>query len=77
MIRCLETLSVPDGLYIDGEFVQARETAREEIINPATEEPIGVVQVAGIREAREAIRAARAAFDAGPWPHLRARERIS
>src|SRR5580704_5591765 len=77
MIGCLKTLSVPDGLYIDGEFVQAREAAREEIINPATEEPIGAVQIAGIREAQEAARAARAAFDAGPWPGMRIRERIS
>src|SRR5580704_16534005 len=77
MIGCVEALNMPDGLYIDGEFVQAREAAREEIINPATEEPIGAVQIAGLGEAREAIRAARAAFDAGPWPHLRARERIA
>jgi aldehyde dehydrogenase (NAD+) len=77
VIGCLKTLSVPDGLYIDGEFVQAREAAREEIINPATEEPIGAVQIAGIREAQEAARAARAAFDAGPWPGMRIRERIS
>ena len=77
MIGCVEALHMPDGLYIGGEFVQAREAAREEIINPATEEPIGAVQIAGLGEAREAIRAARAAFDAGPWPHLSARERIS
>ena len=77
MIGCVEALNMPDGLYIDGEFVQACEAAREEIINPATEEPIGAVQIAGLGEAREAIRAARAAFDAGPWPHLSARERIS
>jgi aldehyde dehydrogenase (NAD+) len=77
VIACLETLSVPDGLYIDGEFVQVRESAREEIINPANERPIGTVQIAGVREAQEAIRAARAAFDSGPWPHLQTRERIS
>jgi aldehyde dehydrogenase (NAD+) len=77
VIGCLETLGVPDGLYIDGEFVQAREAAREEIINPATEEPIGTVQVAGLREARQAIHAARAAFDTGPWPRMRTRERMS
>ena len=65
MIGCLETLSVPDGLYIDGEFVQARDAAREEIINPATEDAIGTVQIAGVREAQAAICAARAAFDAG------------
>src|SRR5271168_2795748 len=68
---------MPDGLYIDGEFVQSRDSAREEIINPATEQPIGTVQVAGVREAQEAIRAARAAFDAGPWPRMRAGERVS
>ena len=64
MIGCVEALNMPDGLYIDGEFVQVRGAAREEIINPATEEPIGAVQIAGLGEAQEAIRAARAAFDA-------------
>jgi aldehyde dehydrogenase (NAD+) len=77
MIACLENLRVPDGLYIDGEFVQLRGGAREEIINPANEQSIGSVQIAGVREAQEAIRAARAAFDAGPWPHMPTRERIS
>ena len=77
MIACLETLSVPDGPYIDGEFVQVRESAREEIVNPANEQPIGTVQIAGVREAQAAIRAARAAFDLGPWPHLQMRERIA
>ena len=36
MIGCLETLRMPDGLYIDGEFVRPASGARDEIINPAT-----------------------------------------
>ena len=77
MIECLDALGLPDGLYIDGAFVQSPQGAREEIVNPATEEPIGAVQIAGTREAAEAIRAARQAFDSGPWPRMRMRQRIS
>jgi aldehyde dehydrogenase (NAD+) len=77
MIGCLESLRMPDALYIGGEFVRAHGGARDEILNPATEEPIGAVPIAGIGEAQQAIQAARTAFDTGPWPHMPMRERIA
>jgi aldehyde dehydrogenase (NAD+) len=59
--------SLPAALYIDGEFVDPRAGQTEAIINPATEESIGVAAVGSVEDARAAIGAARTAFDRGPW----------
>jgi aldehyde dehydrogenase (NAD+) len=59
--------------YIDGRWVDAPATS--EVINPATEEVIAVVPDAGVHEMRQAIEAARRAFDEGPWPQTSPRER--
>jgi acyl-CoA reductase-like NAD-dependent aldehyde dehydrogenase len=45
------------------------------IVSPSTEEPAGVVGVAGFRAAAEAVAAARTAFDEGPWPRMTLAER--
>jgi len=62
-----------EGLYIGNEWVPVAE--QEPVINPATEEVIGLAPVGGTAEVEQAIAAARDAFDNGPWPRMSPRER--
>jgi aldehyde dehydrogenase (NAD+) len=64
-----------DVLYIGGEWVAPAGTATIEVVNPATEEVIGVVPEASTADVDRAVAAARAAFDSGPWPQSTAKER--
>ena len=68
-------LKHPGSLYIGGEFVACDAAAREAVLNPSTEEVIGMAPVGGMREADAAIAAARRAFDEGPWPRFSPRQR--
>ena len=72
-----ETLSPvrPGKLIINGEAVDAASGRTFTSINPATEEPVCAVAEAGAEDVDRAVRAARAAFDSGPWPKMRAAER--
>ena len=54
---------LPAALYIGGEFVAPRAGQTEAIINPATEEPIGMAPLGDVEDARAAVAAARVAFD--------------
>ena len=62
-------------LFIDGSFVDARSGRTFETINPATEEVLAVVAEADSADVDVAVEAARRAFDDGPWPRMRARDR--
>jgi len=53
-------------LYIGGRFVQGADPSQE-IVNPATGAPMAHAARATGAETEAAIRAAREAFDAGPW----------
>nr|WP_280231716.1 aldehyde dehydrogenase family protein [Nocardia cyriacigeorgica] len=55
-------------LYIDGIWVDSDSDTVTDVVNPATESVIGRVPQATIGEVTRAIRAARRAFDEGPWP---------
>ena len=66
-------LDCPTGLFIDGQWIETPE--RLEVINPATGESLGRISVAGRTEVDAAVRAARRAFDSGPWPRLDPLER--
>jgi acyl-CoA reductase-like NAD-dependent aldehyde dehydrogenase len=68
---------LPSALYIAGDFVTPAKRGSEPIINPATEAVIGEAPVGGVDDAREAICAARGAFDRGPWPTLSIRQRMA
>ncbi|HLK11476.1 MAG TPA: aldehyde dehydrogenase family protein [Candidatus Binatia bacterium] len=57
-------------LYVDGAFCDAGSGRTVESINPATEEPWARVARAGREDTQRAIRAARRAFDEGPWPRM-------
>src|ERR1035438_1056362 len=59
-------------LYINGEFVEAESKQTFDSINPFDQQVVAKVARAGIVDAQGAIRAARDAFDNGPWrwmPH--------
>jgi 5-carboxymethyl-2-hydroxymuconic-semialdehyde dehydrogenase len=65
------------GLFVDGRFEPSRSGETFESINPATEEAIAEVSVAGEDDVARAVLAARKAFDEGPWPRLRAAQRAA
>ena len=62
-------------LFIDGQWVPAKSGKTFETINPATEEVIAQVAEGDAADVDLAVRAARHAFDEGPWPRMNARER--
>ncbi|WP_297838040.1 aldehyde dehydrogenase family protein, partial [Pseudomonas sp.] len=63
------------SLFIAGQW-QAPQTARyRDVINPATEEVLAQVSLAGPVDAQLAITAARWAFDEGSWPSMAVTER--
>jgi betaine-aldehyde dehydrogenase len=65
-----------DKMYINGEWVDARSGERFDVLNPATEEPLGSVPKADATDVGAAVAAARAAFDSGSWwPGTTAQER--
>ena len=62
-------------LFINGGWTQGAAEGAIEVIDPATEEPVGQVPEASVEDARAAISAARKAFDEGPWPYMKPAER--
>jgi aldehyde dehydrogenase (NAD+) len=62
-------------LYIDGRRTDGAGRAGLAVENPATEETIAEVPLASVADVRQAIEAARRAFDDGPWPRMRPAER--
>ncbi len=65
----------PRRLLIDGKPVAARDGRTSPTVNPATAEPICEVAQADVADVDLAVRAARRAFDEGPWPRMNAGER--
>lgn len=63
------------SLYINGQFVESSDRRTFDSINPFNREVVARVARAGIEDARNAIAAARRAFDAGPWPRMSRDER--
>src|ERR1700724_3532043 len=71
-----DELGLGDGrMLIGGEWVTAMSGATWSHTHPATGEQVASFPVAGADDVDLAVRAARRAFDEGPWPHLRAGER--
>ncbi len=62
-------------MYIDGRWTDAASGESYEVVDPASEEVIARVPKGGVADAEAAVRAAREAFDNGPWPKLKAVER--
>ena len=64
-------------LYIDGAWQPAAAGGQRAIVDPGTGETIARVSYGTTADAEHAIRAARAAFDHGEWPHRSASERAA
>ncbi|MBM3463198.1 MAG: aldehyde dehydrogenase family protein [Armatimonadetes bacterium] len=62
-------------LFIAGGWRDAASGRTFETINPATAQPITTVAEAGPEDVDAAVKAARAAFDEGPWSKMPAAER--
>ena len=65
----------PTRLFIGGKWRDAEGSRTFDTVNPATEETLTSVASASPGDVDVAVRAAREAFDTGPWPRLAARER--
>lgn len=65
----------PGKLFIDGEWCDASDGGTWEQINPATNETVTAFAVGTAQDVDRAVRAARAAFDQGPWPRMTAKSR--
>jgi len=63
------------GLYINGEFVAPEAPAVLDVIDPSTGDLIARVPEAGASDVARAVRAARTAFDEGPWKDTTAQDR--
>jgi aldehyde dehydrogenase (NAD+) len=73
-----DEIGLKDGLLlIDGEWRAAEDGGTWTHVHPATGEEVGQFAVAGPSDVDRAVRAARRAFDDGPWPRMRAKERIA
>lgn len=62
-------------LYINGKWTDGQGADETRVINPATEAEIGKVPAGSVADAKDAIAAARRAFDEGPWPYMKPSER--
>ncbi len=65
----------PGKLIINGEAVDAASGKTFTTTNPATEEPICEVAQAGPEDVERAVKAAREAFEIGPWSKMKPAER--
>lgn len=64
-----------DRLFIDGDWAQPTSDSIIDVIDSVTEEPFISVAEASVEDISRAVGAARRAFDEGPWPRMRQRER--
>jgi aldehyde dehydrogenase (NAD+) len=71
--RAVVDLRPSYGLFVGGEFVDPVDGGSLKTVNPATEEVLAEVAVAGAADVDAAVRAARRAF--GRWSRLPGRER--
>src|ERR1700722_14051 len=61
--------------YIDGEWVGSASGETFPVYDPSTKEVIAQVAAAGAVDVDRAVKAARAAFDGGPWATTSAQDR--
>ena len=67
--------SGPGRLFIGGQWREAADGARTDVIDPSTGQVVTTVAEAARADVDAAVRAAREAFDRGPWAGLSGRER--
>jgi aldehyde dehydrogenase (NAD+)/phenylacetaldehyde dehydrogenase len=68
--RLVEFLNGVKKLYINGEWVDSISSKTFETVNPATGEKLADVAEAGPEDIDLAVKAAREAFDHGPWSRM-------
>ena len=61
--------------YINGRWVNSSSNETFEVYDPSSEEVIAQVASATAADVDKAVKAARAAFDSGPWPQTTAQDR--
>src|SRR6266849_5568702 len=61
--------------YVNGQWVKSSSGEMFPVCDPSTEEVIAQVASANAADIDQAVKAARAAFDSGPWPQTSAAER--
>jgi betaine-aldehyde dehydrogenase len=66
-----------DKLFIDGQWVAPVHGASFETIDPSNEQVLAHVAAASAEDIDLAVKAARRAFDEGPWPRMRGAERAA
>ncbi len=72
-----DEIGLSEGLMlIDGTWTAGQSGETWNHSHPATGEEVASFPVAGPQDVDAAVRAARRAFDSGPWPKFRATERI-
>src|SRR5262249_16195623 len=71
----VDFLSRPHKLFIDDEWVGAASGKTFPVYNPATGSVVAEIAEADKEDANRAVRAARRAFDSGPWPRMTGSER--
>jgi len=64
-------------MYVGGRWRLARDGGTRELFNPANGQSIATVAEGSAQDADEAIRAARSAFDDGPWASTSAADRAA
>jgi phenylacetaldehyde dehydrogenase len=73
--KAAEFISQQHRMYIDGKFVHAATGKTFPVFNPATGEVMAQVPEAEKADIDRAVKAARRAFDEGPWPKMSASQR--
>jgi len=68
-------LNQPKQILIDGEWIDSASGKTFETYNPATGEPLARVAEGDHVDIDRAVKAARKAFESGPWPNLSPSER--
>ena len=71
-----DELKVAEGrLYVDGQWPEASDGGTWTHVHPATNEEVAHFAVASAADVDRAVHAARRAFDEGPWPSMKGRDR--
>ena len=69
------TQRAPERMRIAGELVEAVGGETLEVLNPATGDVLTTTPAGGLEDVDRAVRAARRAFEDGPWPRMERSER--
>jgi aminomuconate-semialdehyde/2-hydroxymuconate-6-semialdehyde dehydrogenase len=75
VLKLVDTKVREIKLFIDGEYVNSSENTLFEVKNPATQEVIAKVHEATKEDVDRACKAARRAFEEGPWRTMTVKER--